>query len=83
VSVFHVSDSSVSKWKRILEERGESAFFGTDHRHGHSYKLLPAVVERIQQKLDKGQSVNSIAKEEGLSEGSIRYGVKTGVLKKK
>jgi transposase len=82
VEAFHVSNSSVCKWKKKLEEEGESGFFGIDNRHGHSYKLLPDVLERIQKKMDKGQSVNSIAKEEGFSEGSIRYAIKTGTLKK-
>jgi transposase len=83
VEVFHVSPSSVCKWKKKLEEEGESGFFGIDNRHGHSYKLLPEVLSRIQLKLDTCQSVNSIAKEENLSEGSIRYAIKTGMLKKK
>jgi transposase len=82
VEAFHVSDSSVCKWKKKLETEGESGFFGLENRHGHSHKLLPAVLERIQKKLDNQQSVNSIAKEEGLSEGSIRYAIKTGSLKK-
>ena len=54
-----------------------------DKRHGHSHKLLPHVLKRIQSKLNKGQSVNSIAKQEGISEGCIRYSVKTGKLEKK
>jgi transposase-like protein len=33
---------------------------------------------RIQSKLDKGKSVNSIAKEEGVAESAIRYGLKQG-----
>ncbi|MDR0572896.1 MAG: hypothetical protein LBG96_02505 [Tannerella sp.] len=40
------------------------------------------LLSRIQKKIDKGQSVNSIAKEENLSEGSIRYGIKNGLIKK-
>ncbi|MDR2773271.1 MAG: hypothetical protein LBC19_00775 [Tannerella sp.] len=82
VSTFHVSHSSVCKWKKKLEDEGETGFFGSDNRHGHSYKLLPPVLERIPNKPDNQQSVNSIAGEEGLSEGSIRYAIKTGSLKK-
>ena len=82
VEAFHVSTDSVRRWKRILDEKGESAFFTAESRHGCSHKLLPEVLERIQSKLNKCQSVNSIAKEEGLSEGSIRAAIKLGRLKK-
>ena len=44
-------------------------------RQGHSHKIRGAVLERIQKKLDKCQSVNSIAKEEKLTEGAIRYAI--------
>jgi hypothetical protein len=81
VSIFHVSNSSVCQWKKKLEEGGEQVFFGMENRNWHIYKLLSSVLSRIQSKLDTGQSVNSIAKEEGLSEGNIRYGIKTGQLK--
>ena len=82
VDAFHVSTDSVRRWKRILSEKGESAFFTVESRHGWSHKLLPDVLARIQGKLYKFQSVNSIAKEEGLSEGSIRAAIKLGRLKK-
>jgi len=84
VDLFHVSHDSVRRWKKKLSEAGESAFFGgTDGRHGHCSKLLPSVLERIQSELDKGRSVYSIAKQEGVSEGSIRYWIKQGELKKR
>ena len=38
--------------------------------------------ERIQLKLDKFQSVYSIAKEEGVRESAIRYQISLGYLKK-
>lgn len=82
VAAFHVSTDSVRRWKKKLNEEGESAFFKPENRHGRSHKLLPDVLSRIQSKLDKGQSAYSIAKEEGISEGSIRYAVKQGRLKK-
>ena len=82
VDAFHVSNDSVRRWKQILIEQGEEGFFVDEKRHGWSHKLLPDVLERIQGKLDKSQSVNSIAKEEGISEGSIRAAIKLGRLKK-
>jgi transposase len=84
VDLFHVSHDSVRRWKKKLSEEGESAFFGgIEGRHGHCSKLLPIVLERIQLEMDKGKSVYSIAKEASISEGSIRYWIKQGVLKKK
>jgi hypothetical protein len=61
----------------------EAVFFKEDARHGRSYKLLPDVLDRSQGKMNDGRSPYSIAKEEGISEGSIRYTVSLGRLKKK
>jgi len=84
VDLFHVSHDSVRRWKKKLSEEGESAFFGgNEGRHGHSSKLFPFVLDRIQSEIDQGKSVYSIAKKEGVSEGSIRYWIKQGQLKKK
>ena len=80
---FNVSSQSIKRYKRLLSEKGEIAFFGEEKRRGSSYKLTPNVLERIQKELDKGRSNYSIAKEEGISEGSIRYALKKGRLKKK
>jgi hypothetical protein len=83
VRVFEVSGDSVMRWKKILKEKGEASFFGTDATLGHSHKLLPHILKRIQGSLDLGESVNSIAKKEGLAEGTIRYAIRLGRLKKK
>jgi DNA-binding CsgD family transcriptional regulator len=79
---FHVSTDSVGRWKKKLSEQGDVAFFKEESRHGRSHKLLPGVLERIQGQLDQGRSSYSIAKEEGISEGSIRYAISHGRLKK-
>jgi len=81
--VFKVSVDSVRRNKKLLWEQGEDAFFRKDLRAGKSHKLLPDVLQRIQSKLDQGKSSYSIAKQEGISEGSIRYAIKQGRLKKK
>lgn len=80
--VFEVSSQSVKRFKKILAERGEDGFFA-DARKGTCYKLTPKVLQRIQIELNKGRTNSSIAKEEGLSEGSIRHAIKTGKLIKK
>ncbi len=83
VRAFHVSTDSVRRWKKVLVEKGELAFFGEKERVRRSHKLIPEVLARIQKKLDNHQSVNSIAKQEQISEGSIRYAIGKGRLKKK
>lgn len=83
VRVFHVSTDSVGRYKRQLEHKGESSFFGPERRHGHNYKMTEKVQQQVQQLLNDGQSQNSIGKQLGISEGSIRYWIGKGVLKKR
>jgi len=80
---FHVSYDSVKRHAKKLERLGEKGFFTEDKRQGHCYKLLPPVVERMQQYLDAGKSNSEIARLEGVTEGAVRYALKTGSLKKK
>jgi len=80
---FNVSADSVYRYYKKFLERGEAGFFGYDARHGRAHKIVGERRARIQSKLDKGQSVNSIAKEEGVRESAIRYQIKRGNLKKK
>jgi len=79
---FGVSEDSVSRAYKKYLTKGESGFFGPDGRGGKAHKIVGECRERIQRKLDKGQSVYSIAKEEGVRESAIRYQIKQGYLKK-
>jgi hypothetical protein len=79
---FHVSPDSVQRAYNKFITEGEKGFFGKDNRKGVAHKL-GVKMERIQNKLDKGRSQLSIAREEGISEGSIRYSIRQGYLKKK
>ncbi|MBW6537286.1 MAG: hypothetical protein K0B11_19920 [Mariniphaga sp.] len=79
---FGVSEDSVSRALKKYEAKGKDGFFGADARHGRAYKIVGGCRERIQSRLDKGQSVYSIAKEEGVRESAIRYQIKQGYLKK-
>jgi transposase len=80
---FHVSYDSVKRYIRRLEERGDRGFFTVDNRNGGSrYKLLPEVIKRMQRYLDEGMSNSEIARKEGVTEGTVRYAIKNGVLKK-
>lgn len=80
---FSVTANSVMRNLKKFREQGEQAFFSPKNRQGHCHKIQGDVHERIQKKLDKGQSVNSIAKEEKLTEGAIRYAIKQKYLKKR
>lgn len=80
---FGVSEDSVSRYYKKFKTQGTEGFFGRDARKGKAYKICGELRERIQKKLDKEQSVNSIAKEEGVRESAIRYQIKKGYLKKK
>ena len=79
---FGVSEDSVSRYYKKFKEEGEAGFFGPNNRHGTCHKITGERRRRIQQMLDKGQSVNSIARKESVAEGSIRYAIKQGYLKK-
>lgn len=80
---FHVTENFVYRAHKKFVEEGEEAFFGKDKRHGYAHKIVGEKKARIQEKLYKGQSVNSIAKEEGIRESAIRYHLGKGRLKKK
>jgi hypothetical protein len=79
---FQVSEDSVQRSYNKFLDKGDAGFFGPDARKGKAHKITGEKREQIQKKLDKGQSVNSIAKEEGVRESAIRYGIKQGYLKK-
>jgi transposase len=80
---FHVSYDSVKRYVRRLEKCGDSGFFTEDKRNGGSrYKLLPVVIDRVQKYLDAGKNNCEIARIEQVSEGTIRYALRNGILKK-
>jgi DNA-binding CsgD family transcriptional regulator len=80
---FHVSSDSVNRYVKKLERLGESGFFKErDNRKGSCYKLVPAVLERMQGYLDQGKSNSEIARLEEVTEGSVRYALRKGFLKK-
>jgi hypothetical protein len=48
----------------------------------HKIKLLPEVLQRIQTDMNRGQSINSIAKRENVSSSAIHKAIKSGKLNK-
>jgi hypothetical protein len=80
---FGIPENSVSHQLKIYRQKGANAFFSRDVHDKKSHKLHGELLYRVQRGLDKGQSNNSIAKKEGISESAIRYALSTGKLKKK
>ena len=80
---FHVSESFVQRACKKLELEGEAGFFSTDNRKGSNHVIVASVRMKIQGLLDKGNSVNSIAKKFNLNESTIRYQIQQGYLKKR
>jgi hypothetical protein len=82
VKSFCVTDDFVGKALRIYREKGHSGLYNQGEKKRRANKIVGKVLEDIQRKLDKGQSVNSIANEVGVSEGAIRYQLNQNNLKK-
>ena len=80
---FHVSEDGIDRYlKKFLAEGGDAFFGNGTKRKSNAHKLHGDKLEKAQQGLDKGESMNSIAKKLKVTEGSIRYQVRTGALKK-
>jgi hypothetical protein len=82
VRVFSVSEDSIRKGLKLYRKKGEEGFFGTSQVQRVCPAMLPDRLARIQKMLDKGMSNYFIAKKEKISEGTIRYALQTGKLKK-
>lgn len=80
---FSIPENSVSHQLKIYRKEGANAFFSRDVHHKKSHKLHGEMLYRVQRAIDKGLSNNAVAKKEGISEGTIRYALGTGTLKKK
>jgi hypothetical protein len=80
---FGIPENSVSHQLKIYRKEGANAFFSRDAHDKKSHRLHGELLYRVQRGIDKGLSNNAIAKKEGISEGTIRYALGTGMLKKK
>jgi hypothetical protein len=80
---FHVSESFVQRACKKAELECSAGFFGKDNRKGSNHVIVDSVRQRLQEQLDKGISVNAMAKQYKLNESTIRYQIKQGYLKKK
>ena len=83
MNAFQVSESFVQRACKKLETEGERGFFGTRKGKSSNHVIVESVRETIQDLLDQGRSVNSIAEQLHLSESTIRNKIKQGILKKR
>lgn len=77
-----INKSYLSQQLKTFREKGREAFFQTQIKVTKCQKFDPEMIEKVQKKLDGGQSNHSIALQESLTEGAIRYHIKHGRLKK-
>lgn len=82
IRTFNVSEDSVRESLKLYQSKGEEGFFGVNQKQRVCHKMLPDRLARIQKMLDNGISNYAIAKKELISEGTIRYSIKEGKLKK-
>ena len=80
---FGVSYDSVKRNVKKLAQIGDKNFFAGDNRKGSCYKLTPQVLSRMQSYIDEGKNNTEISKLEGVTEGAIRYAIRTDKLRKK
>ncbi len=81
-SALGVNTSTVQRNKKKYQEGGVKGFTKPAPERS-PYKLDDEKCEEVQECLDKNLSIRSSSKESGLSEGTIRNGLKRGDLKKK
>ena len=81
--VFGVGTFNFTRYARLFREKGAEAFFGKDQRRGRRHELTDEKLMQAQELLDKGLSQKKTADAIEVSEGSIRYHLKKGTLKKR
>ncbi|QTA83867.1 Uncharacterized protein dnl_62890 [Desulfonema limicola] len=81
-SALGVNASTVQRNKKKYQDGGVKAFAKAAVPERTPYKLDDEKCKEIQENIDKNLSIRSAAEEAGLSEGTIRNGLKRGDLKK-
>ncbi len=81
--VFGVGSFNFNRYARMFREKGAEAFFGEDQRRGRRHELTDEKLRKAQELLNNETSQAKTARMIGVSEGTIRYHLKKGNLKKK
>lgn len=74
---------TVQRYAKDLREKGMGYFFNREDNRGQCYKFTEDLQRKAQQLLDQGFSQQSVAKQLLISEGAVRYHMRSGKLKKK
>lgn len=73
---------NVYRYCRKLRKEGAEAFFAKRNQQGDCYRFTDELRSQAQRLLDKGFSNYKTAQKTGLSEGTLRYHINRGTLKK-
>lgn len=78
-----VSSRNIERYAKALREKGGEHFFNREEKRGSGYKLNEEDLEYAQRMINEFYSVADIARLMGITEGTLRYHIKKGTLKKK
>jgi transposase len=82
VRAFQIKPLAVKRWVKRYRVDGARAFFQTQKGGSKPRVLTAEVRERVQSRLDQGQSLSEIARELALKYDVLRKAVGDGRLKK-
>lgn len=75
-----VNARSIQRYAQKYAKEGAKGFFQPKTRKGTAHKLTPEKMDLANQLLEQGKSNYRVAKEVGVSEGTIRHHIKKGTL---
>lgn len=78
---FGVPLGTVKRYTKLYREKGPAGFYAVRATRGASV-LTPAVLSKVQERLDAGQSESDIASELSLKKDTLKKAVKAGRLHK-
>jgi transposase len=63
---------TIERYAKTFREKGASHFFARKETRGRCYKITETLLSEIQKRIDEGESIYRIAKENNISEAVIR-----------
>ena len=79
---FHIQPLALKRWVKRYRAQGARAFFQTRKGGSRPKVLTPEVREKVQDRLDQGQTLSEISRELALNYDVLRKAVADGRLKK-